>query len=78
MICPLCGTAVGGYDVRRIGTPEGPRTAHRVCLLRNAMGGIGHLTDHEHWCKEMHDPDMGLSYYDSALLVDEWVALHHP
>jgi hypothetical protein len=70
----MCDVKIGDdEDMETIGTPEGPRLAHRVCLLRNVMGGIGHLTDHEHWCSEMHDPDMGLSYYESALLVDEWV-----
>lgn len=47
--------------------------AHRVCLLRSAMGGIGHLENHTYWCNQMHDPDGGRSYYQSALEVDEWV-----
>jgi hypothetical protein len=40
------------------------------------MGGIGHLTDHYYWCKQMNDPDGGFTYRQSALLVDQWVANH--
>ena len=77
VICPLCDTDIGhDTGAQSIGTPEGPRMAHRVCLLRNVMGGIGHLTDHDQWCEVMCDPDMGLTYYESAVLVDEWVAAH--
>jgi hypothetical protein len=46
---------------------------HPECGLRMALGGIGHLTNHAHWCLEMHDPDAGLSYRESALLVAKWV-----
>lgn len=75
----MCGQPVEpgtGVDDRTTVTDlDGrPQPAHRVCMLRNVMGGIGHLTDHQRWCIEVGDPDMGLSYYDSALLVDEWVA----
>jgi hypothetical protein len=46
--------------------------AHRECALRSAVGGIGHLLDHAHFC---HDkgPDAGLDYRTSALLVDVWI-----
>jgi len=71
--CPLCDTDLGGSDIY----PMNPvQRAHRVCLLRSVVGGIGHLTDHEYWCVEMHDPDAGLGYYESALRVDDWVAEH--
>lgn len=69
--CPLCGEEVGD-DTRTLGTPEGPRQAHRVCLLRDAMGGIGHLLDHQFFCLGTGDPDAGLTYYQSARLVDAY------
>lgn len=46
---------------------------HDDCVLRAQMGGIGHVTDHEHWCVRRHDPDMGLSYRESARRVVVWV-----
>lgn len=46
---------------------------HRECSLRGVLGGIGHLQDHLRWCVQEHDPDGGLSYRKSALLVWEWV-----
>lgn len=72
--CPLCGETVADEDEPRlIGTPEGKRLAHRECLLRVALGGIGHLEDHAHWCEEMNDPDGGRTLRQSALEVDAWV-----
>lgn len=47
---------------------------HRECALRSAIGGIGHLLDHQHFCKERGDPDAGLDLRTSALLVDVFVA----
>jgi hypothetical protein len=47
---------------------------HRECSLRSVIGGIGHLLDHDHFCTALHDPDAGLDYRTSALLVDEYVA----
>ncbi len=47
---------------------------HRECALRSALGGIGHLLDHAHFCKGELGPDAGLDYRTSALLVDVWVA----
>ena len=74
--CPLClePVIVGEHDLcaMRIG---GLR-AHRQCALRSVLGGIGHLTAHEHWCLVMHDPDAGLSYRDSALAVGAYVDKH--
>jgi hypothetical protein len=37
------------------------------------MGGIGHLIAHAYWCFERGDPDAGLTYRQSALLVDTYV-----
>lgn len=42
---------------------------HRECSLRSVIGGIGHLEDCAKWCKELHDPDGGRSYRQSALEV---------
>jgi hypothetical protein len=56
-------------------TPEGPRTTHRECMLREVLGGIGHLVAHPYWCTEQHDPDAGLTRRQSALLVDAWVRI---
>lgn len=47
--------------------------AHNECGLRSALGGIGHLTNHEHWCIEEGDPDAGHSYRESGVLVWNWV-----
>jgi hypothetical protein len=55
--------------------PVHPLVAHRECLLRSALGGIGHLIDHEHFCRVKHDPDAGMTYRESAKLVDVWVQL---
>ena len=52
------------------------RPAHNECGLRSALGGIGHLTNHAHWCTEVGDPDAGLSYRESAELVFQWVRDH--
>lgn len=46
-----------------------PQDQHRECAVRHAIGGIGHLADHAYWCLQRHDPDMGLSYRDSAVIV---------
>lgn len=51
-----------------------PVKAHRECALRAVLGGIGHLEDHALWCLERDDPDAGLTYRQSALRVDAWVA----
>ena len=72
--CPLCGKLVV-RDTRQLQTPEGPRLAHRVCMLRDAMGGIGHLIAHDYWCTERNDPDAGLTRYQSAQLVDAYITV---
>jgi hypothetical protein len=69
--CQLCGEPVepGDDDVH----PVRPGVAHRPCLLRSVVGGIGHLENHARWCLIEHDPDGGRTYRQSALEVDEWV-----
>lgn len=53
-----------------------PLVMHRECLLRMAVGGIGHLENHEYWCLEVGDPDGGRSRRQSALECDDWIAKH--
>lgn len=42
---------------------------HRECSLRAVRGGIGHLVNHAKYCGQQGDPDAGLGYRKSALLV---------
>ena len=70
MTCDLCGEAILPHHDRDMARPI---VAHRECMLREVLGGIGHLMDHAHFCGQMDDPDAGLTYRQSALLVDEWV-----
>lgn len=58
------------------GHPDGMYPFHYECSTRAALGGIGHFKDHAFWCLQMHDPDAGLSYRESALQVVEWVNEH--
>lgn len=78
--CPLCEEPVTLDQInsrtQRIGGMGGNRVAHRECLLRSTMGGIGHFENHGYWCKEMGDPDGGRTYRQSALEVDEWIHQH--
>jgi hypothetical protein len=71
MTCALCG------EEMEPGSLRGPTNlpTHRECGLRMALGGIGHLVDHALWCGERHDPDAGLTYRESALMVATWVEL---
>ena len=73
-LCPLCDEPVGD-DVgpAPLYTQEGPRAVHHQCMLREVMGGIGHLVAHEWWCEQKHDPDAGLTRRQSSLLVEAWV-----
>jgi hypothetical protein len=49
---------------------------HQECGLREVIGGIGHLIDHARYCRELHDPDGGFTYRQSARLVQMWVEIH--
>ena len=71
MTCVMCGEDVVGDGVP-IGTPTGMGVVHRECGLREVMGGIGHCVAHEYWCKQKNDPDAGLTYRQSALLVQKY------
>lgn len=48
---------------------------HVECSLRTVIGGAGHHADHARWCVEARDPDAGLTYRRSALLVTQWCGL---
>lgn len=81
MDCLLCETAIEeGEDYRSMPyvTKQSTtlRHVHADCGLRNVVGGIGHLTDHAYWCGKMGDPDMGLTYRESALAVRRWIDEH--
>lgn len=81
-VCLLCDEPIGPVPVTesdQTWAPTealrvGPGAAHRACLLREVMGGIGHLTDHAYWCRLKEDPDGGLSRLESALAVWDLVA----
>jgi len=78
MLCPMCNEEIAPGDVERnrpttLYTEDGPRATHRECMLREVMGGIGHLIAHEYWCTQRHDPDGGLTRRQSSLLVDAYV-----
>lgn len=73
MICQLCEEPIAAGEDSR---PIGDGVAHRECLLRNVLGGIGHLEDHVRWCLGAHDPDGGRTYRQSALECDAWVHAH--
>jgi hypothetical protein len=74
MDCPLCDEPVGSDrgEQATLYTEDGPRQTHRVCMLREVMGGIGHLIAHDYWCTERGDPDGGLTRYQSARLADTY------
>jgi hypothetical protein len=67
--CVLCDDPLFGPSVSTA------QPMHRECGLRSTIGGIGHLIAHDYWCTERHDPDAGLTYRQSALLVDTFVAV---
>jgi hypothetical protein len=70
MICALCDEEIlSRKDRADIITMD----SHRECMLRNVLGGIGHLLDHAHFCKGELGPDAGLDYRTSSLMVDIWV-----
>ena len=68
--CVLCDEPMGDQPSVSRAQPM-----HRECVLRDALGGIGHLVAHEHWCLQKHDPDAGLTLRQSALLCDAFVAI---
>lgn len=70
-LCPMCQEPAV-RDTRSIYTEQGQLQAHRACLLRDVLGGIGHLIAHEYWCLQHNDPDAGLTYRQSARLVDAY------
>lgn len=69
--CGLCEEPVqdGDEGPTPLHTPEGPRVTHRACMLREVIGGIGHLIAHDYWCVVHGDPDAGLTRRQSAQLV---------
>lgn len=42
---------------------------HTACMLREVVGGVGHLLDHFRWCVQEGDPDAGLGFRGSAVCV---------
>lgn len=74
-VCAMCGEMDFYHDLSPtpVFTEDGPQPAHRSCMLREVIGGIGHLIAHDYWCTQMHDPDAGLTRRQSALLVQEYV-----
>jgi hypothetical protein len=65
--CVLCSQPIGDWDAWS--PMNAQQYAHHECSLREVVGGIGHLIAHEYWCLQQHDPDAGLTYRQSALLV---------
>jgi len=77
-ICPMCDEEIEDgepFDPMGFNTEQhkGVKMVHRDCLLRSVMGGIGHHEDHFYWCLQMHDPDGGRTYRQSAREVAEMV-----
>jgi hypothetical protein len=70
-VCVLCEEPIGPGDDAQACSPG---RAHRECLLRAVVGGIGHHEDHAYWCGQMHDPDGGRTYRQSAIEVDHLFA----
>lgn len=71
--CALCSEPLGQEPSASLA-----ESMHRVCLLRSTVGGIGHLLAHDYFCVQQRDPDAGLDFRTSALLVDELVARKGP
>lgn len=71
--CLLCGRPVhvGEQTPSPIydGATGEARFPHRACMLREVLGGIGHVLAHELWCDQRGDPDAGLERWQSARLV---------
>lgn len=78
-VCGYCNEKVARDYVPPNGAEQARfdgRLAHNECALRAVLGGIGHLTNHAHWCKVVGDPDAGLSRRESGELVWQWVQEH--
>jgi hypothetical protein len=60
VLCELCQEPMDDPDLTM---------AHRECMLRDVLGGIGHHIAHDYWCKQRHDPDAGFTYRESAQMV---------
>ena len=72
--CLLCAEPITDKEnASPISDGHGPKLAHRECLLRSVLGGIGHHEDHARWCVATGDPDGGRTYRQSALEVHDWV-----
>lgn len=72
-VCAFCDEPVTSEDRQgqHVGYVDGSlehtlHLTHYECGLRSVLGGIGHMTNHAHWCVEEGDPDAGMSYRDSA------------
>jgi hypothetical protein len=77
--CFMCQTPIEEHDQGSfIHAENGPEPVHKECSLRSVLGGIGHQTDHSFWCLQMHDPDGGKTYRESALAVWDWVITTTP
>lgn len=75
--CAMCHEPIDPHHQGSfIGTEYGLAPIHKECSLRSVLGGIGHLTNHLHWCLEEGDPDGGYGYRRSSLMVWDWVADH--
>lgn len=69
-MCVLCDEPMG-YET----STSSIQYMHRACSLRSVVGGIGHLIAHDYWCIDKRDPDAGLTYRQSALIVDTFVTV---
>lgn len=68
LLCPYCNVQIRPGDNGAMTLSLDPH--HRECSLREVMGGIGHLVDHDKYCApEGLGPDAGLTRRQSALLV---------
>jgi hypothetical protein len=65
--CVMCDELIEEWDAWA--PLNSQQYAHHECSLRMALGGIGHQIAHEYWCQQMHDPDAGLTYRQSAKMV---------
>ena len=68
--CILCSQPMGDEQSLTF------QPTHQMCGYRSVTGGIGHHLDHAHFCITKGDPDAGLDFHTSALLV--WALVHSP